>query len=76
MTFVILIIISKYYLHGVLVESASSEPKSQLKKNQAELLVLNQQVEKPIKAGVAAKLSLCSWPFPTVKKDLFCLLGW
>lgn len=63
-------------MNGVLVESASSEPKSQLKKNQAELLVLNQRVEKPVKAGVAGKLSLCGWPFPTVKKDLFCLLGW
>lgn len=42
---------------------------SQLKKNQAELLIPNQQVENPIHAQHG------SWPFPTVK-DLFHLLGW
>lgn len=63
-------------MKGLLFECASSEPKSPLEKNQAGLLVLNQQVEKPNKASVAAKLLLCSWPFATVKKDLLCLLGW
>lgn len=44
MTFVILMISKCYFdiTNGVLFESAGSEPKSQLEKNQAELLVLNQ----------------------------------
>lgn len=63
-------------MNGLLFESASFEPKSQLENNRAELLVLNQQAEKPVKASMAAKLLLRNWSFPTVKKDLSCLLGW